>query len=223
MYDIKNAAGVQRMNFKKILLLSAHPDDAEIGAGGTIYFLSNRGGQVDHLVFSRCAKSLPEGITEKQLLAECRSADKILGIHQTTILDFPVRRFSEHRQEILEILWQKRQLEYDLILCPWPHDTHQDHRQLAMEAMRAWKRALPTILFYEIPANCLGFAPNFFFILSEEDIKAKLDALNQYQSQIQRSPEFFSIEKFRAVLTHTGMLVGEQHAEGFVMHSSTVR
>lgn len=85
------------------------------------------------------------------------------------------------------------------------------------------ERVLPTILFYEIPANCFGFAPNFFFILSEEDIKAKLDALNQYQSQIQRSPDFFSIEKFRAVLTHTGMLVGEQYAEGFVMHSSTVR
>ena len=109
------------------------------------------------------------------------------------------------------------------MLCPWPRDTHQDHRQLAEEAVRAWKRALHTILFYEIPANCLGFAPNFFFILSEEDVNAKLAALNHYQSQITRTPQFFSLENFKAVLTYTGMLVGDQYAEGFIMHSGTIR
>ncbi|MHA2068280.1 MAG: PIG-L deacetylase family protein [Candidatus Thorarchaeota archaeon] len=211
------------MNFENVLLLSAHPDDAEIGAGGTVRFLSNRGARIDHLVFSRCAKSLPEGITEKQLLDECRAADKILGIHKTTILDFPVRTFNEHRQEILDILWEKRHEKYDLLLCPWPKDTHQDHHQLAEEAVRAWKRALPTILFYEIPANCLGFAPNYFFILSEEEVNSKMDALWQYQSQITRTPGFFSLENFRAVITHTGLLVGERFAEGFIMHSGTVR
>ncbi|MFX1563065.1 MAG: PIG-L deacetylase family protein [Promethearchaeota archaeon] len=211
------------MEFKKVLLLSAHPDDAEIGAGGTIYFLASQDAKIDHLVFSRCAKSLPKGITEEKLLSECRRADKTLGINQTTILDFPVRRFSEFRQDILELLWQKRQENYDLMLCPWPHDTHQDHRQLAEEAVRAWKRALPTILFYEIPANCLGFAPNFFFILSQKDVEVKLKALSHYKSQILRTPEFFSLENFKAVLTYNGMLVGEQFAEGFIMHSGTVR
>jgi LmbE family N-acetylglucosaminyl deacetylase len=211
------------MDFKKVLLLSAHPDDGEIGAGGTIHLLSSRGARIDHLVFSRAAKSLPKGITAAQLLAECRHADKILGIEDTTILDFPVRRFNESRQDILEILWEKRQKGYDLMLCPWPDDTHQDHRQLAEEAVRAWKRALPTILFYEIPANCLGFAPNFFFIISDADVDAKLKALSQYKSQLLRTPEFFSLEKFQSVLTYTGMLIGEKFAEGFVMHSGTVR
>ncbi len=185
------------LDFKKVLLLSAHPDDGEIGAGGTIHLLSSQGAQIDHLVFSRAAKSLPKGITEAQLLAECRHADEILGIKDTTILDFPVRRFNESRQDILEILWKKRQKGYDLLMCPWPHDTHQDHQQLAEEAVRAWKRALPTILFYEIPANCLGFAPNFFFILSDGDVNAKLKALSQYDSQLRRTPEFFSLDKFR--------------------------
>lgn len=211
------------MNFKKVLLISAHPDDAEIGAGGTAHFLSRRGAQIEHLVFSKCAKSLPKGITEKQLLEECRSADEILGIGKTTILDFPVRRFNEHRQDILEFLWAKRQENFDLLVCPWPYDTHQDHRQLAEEVVRAWKRALPTILFYEIPANCLGFAPNFFFILKKENVEAKVKALNQYQSQITRTPEYFSLDNFRAVLTYTGMLVGEPFAEGFIMHSGAVR
>ncbi len=211
------------MNFKNVLLISAHPDDAEIGAGGTIAFLSNRGAEIDHLVFSRCTKSLPDGYTVEGLLDECRAADKKLGIRNTKILDYPVRRFNEYRQEILDILWQKRQENYDLILCHWPNDTHQDHQQLANEVVRAWKRAVPTILFYEIPANCLGFAPNYFFILSEEEVETKLAALNEYQSQIVRTPEYFSLDKFRAVLTHTGMLVGEKYAEGFVMHSSTVR
>jgi len=211
------------MDFNKILILSAHPDDAEIGAGGTIHFLSSRGSHVDHLVFSKCEKSLPEGYTTEGLLVECRNADRTLGIHNTTILDFPVRQFNAHRQEILEILWRKRQENYDLLLCPWHNDTHQDHQQLASEVVRAWKRTLPTILFYNIPANCMGFAPNFFFILSEENVKAKIDALNQYQSQIIRVPEYFSLDSFRAVLLHTGMLVGEQYAEGFVMHSTTVR
>ncbi len=211
------------MNFKKALLLSAHPDDAEIGAGGAIHFLSRQGAQIDHLVFSKCVKSLPEGYTTEQLLTECRKADKILGINSTTFLDFPVRRFNEHRQDILELLWEKRQENYDLLLCPWPNDTHQDHRQLAEEAVRAWKRALPTILFYEIPANCLGFAPNFFFILSEVDVEAKLKGLSQYRSQIVRAPKYFSLDMFRAVLVYTGMLVGEPFAEGFIMHSGTVR
>lgn len=211
------------MNFKNVLLISAHPDDAEIGAGGTIAFLSSRGAQIDHLVFSKCEKTLPAGYTIDQLLDECRAADKILGIRKTDILDFPVRKFNEHRQEILDILWQKRQQKYDLLLCPWPFDTHQDHKQLASEVVRAWKRALPTILFYEIPANCMGFAPNYFFILSDKEVDTKLAALNEYQSQVERTPEYFSLEKFRSVLLYTGMLVGERYAEGFVMHSSTIR
>ena len=214
---------VNRLDFKKVLLISAHPDDAQIGAGGTVNFLSKRGAHLTHLIFSRCAKSLPKGITEEQLLSECKRADKILGIHETEILDFPVRRFNEYRQDILEILWRRRKQNYDLMFSPWPFDTHQDHKQLAAEAVRAWKRALPTILFYEIPANCLGFAPNFFFVLSHDDVETKLKALEQYQSQIKRTPEYFSLDKFRSVLSYSGMLVGEEFAEGFIMHSGTVR
>ena len=40
------------MDFKKVLLLSAHPDDAEIGAGGTVQFLNRNGAVIDHLVKS---------------------------------------------------------------------------------------------------------------------------------------------------------------------------
>lgn len=211
------------MDFKSVLLISAHPDDAEIGAGGTIAFLSSRGSKIEHLIFSKCKKSLPPGYTQDQLLDECRAADKKLGIRETNFLDFPVREFSEYRQEILDTLWQKRHQKYDLLLCPWPYDTHQDHQQLANEVVRAWKRALPTILFYEIPSNCMGFAPNYFFILSDKEVETKLAALNEYQSQVVRTPEYFSLEKFRSVLIYTGMLVGERYAEGFVMHSSTIR
>ena len=74
-----------------------------------------------------------------------------------TVHDFDVRTFPERRQDILELLvalWEEWQP--DVVFQPSLHDVHQDHRTVAEEGLRAFKRT--TILGYEIPWNNFDFA-----------------------------------------------------------------
>ena len=52
------------------------------------------------------------------------------------LCDYPVRRFSEHRQAILDTLIGERdRYQPSLVFCPSRDDCHQDHAVCAAEAM----------------------------------------------------------------------------------------
>ncbi|GAH10887.1 unnamed protein product, partial [marine sediment metagenome] len=92
-----------------VLVLSAHTDDMEIGAGATIRWLVESGANVKSVVFSDCKESVdttkyPEDI----LRQECQAAADFIGITDLTILSFPVRKFPSIRQEILETIYNFR-------------------------------------------------------------------------------------------------------------------
>src|SRR6267378_15088 len=53
-----------------------------------------------------------------------------------------------------------RKIEPRMIFVNSPHDTHQDHRNLAQSAMSA-TRYVPNFLFYEVPST-VNFVPNCF-------------------------------------------------------------
>src|ERR1700758_4174297 len=84
------------------------------------------------------------------------TTELVIAEDRLTVHDFDVRTFPERRQEILEALvalWEE--WKPDVVFQPSLHDVHQDHRTVAEEGLRAFKRT--TILGYEIPWGVFEF------------------------------------------------------------------
>src|SRR5688500_5244408 len=103
----------------RVLALAPHADDIEFGAGGLISRLINDGAEIHTAVFSIARESVPAEFPQDILRYEVQEASAILGIPTSNvrIMDYPVRRFPQYRQEILEELVKlRRELMPQLIL-----------------------------------------------------------------------------------------------------------
>ena len=199
---------------KKVLVLAPHTDDGEIGAGGTISLLLEGGAEVHYAVFSLCEESLDPRFPRDQLRHEQLNAAASLGLGEENVLffRFPVRKFPDHRQEILEELVKlNASLRPDLVLAPSLHDIHQDHSTIANEALRAFKKT--SILGYEEPWNNLTFDNQVYVSLEERHVRAKAMAFACYESQRERP---YADESFFLSLARCrGVQIGREYAEAF--------
>lgn len=199
---------------KKVLVLAPHTDDGEFGCGGTIAKLIAKGVEVHYVAFSACEQSVLPQFPSDILITEVKEATHILGIKKENLhlLKYDVRTFNYKRQDILDdIIRFKKEINPDLVFMPSLNDIHQDHATIANEAVRAFK--FVNILSYEMPWNNFNFATTSFFVLSEENIKTKVEALKKYQSQAHRP---YANEEFIRSLARTrGVQIGQQYAEVF--------
>lgn len=201
-------------DFNKILVLSPHTDDAELGCGGTIAKLVNLGRDVYWAVFSKAY--VPETFSSNSdiVLKEMKESADIIGIKDENIFNynFSVRRFSEQRQEILNRMTElKKKINPDLIFMPTLSDIHQDHSVVAREGLRVFKNI--TILGYENPWNHLNFDTTCFVFLSESEIDKKAKAVEKYKSQSHRG---YVNERFAKSLARVrGIQIGTSEAEAF--------
>jgi len=201
-------------NISRALVLSAHTDDMEFGAGGTVSRLISEGIEVHSVVFSIARASVPEEFPEDILAHEVRKAGAVLGLtdNSLTVLDYPVRHFPQYRQDILEELIRiRRKIAPQLILTPSSTDIHQDHFTLHQEALRAFKSA--TTLGYLVPWNNLEYRGQATVVVQEQDIEKKIKALQEYKSQAARpysNPDFL-----RGWARTCGIMVGATYAETF--------
>jgi LmbE family N-acetylglucosaminyl deacetylase len=157
--------------WRKALVLAPHTDDGEFGCGGTMARLVEAGCDVRYVAFSIATRSLPPGFPPDTLAREVAEATAELGIpaKSLTVHDFDVRTFPQRRQDILELLvalWEE--WEPDVVFQPSLHDVHQDHRTVAEEGLRAFKRT--TILGYEIPWNNFDFEYQWYAALEQRHI-----------------------------------------------------
>ncbi len=202
------------INNKKILVLAPHTDDGEFGCGGSIAKFIKQGANVFYATFSLCEESIPDRLPRDILEKELKQAIKVWGIPKSNLLiyRYPVRRFAEHRQEILENLVElQRQLKPTLVFMPSFNDLHQDHHIIAQEGIRAFKKT--TILAYEMPWNNINFSTQLFIKLDKRHIEVKLAALREYASQKDKP---YANENFIRSLAHTrGVSIDTDYAEAF--------
>ena len=200
--------------FLRVLILAPHTDDGELGCGGTIARFVEDGKEVYYAAFSVAEKSVPEGFPRNILEIEVRKAMKILGVSESNLLiyKYEVRTFSYHRQEILEdIISLRKGLQPDLVFIPSPNDLHQDHKVIAEEGIRAFKKS--TILGYEMPWNNISFNTISFIPLEERHIRKKIDALRCYETQRYRS--YLSEDFIRSLARTRGTQIEVEYAEAF--------
>ena len=107
------------------LAIGAHPDDVELGCGGTVALLAKRGLKVGivHLTSGeRGTRGTPE-----ERRSEAASAAEILGVVALEFLDFgdgALRTGYAEEEELIAVL---RRYRPEVIFGPAPTDRHPDH------------------------------------------------------------------------------------------------
>lgn len=197
---------------RRLLCLGAHPDDIEIGCGGTVLKLLDGGSPIDvtWVVFT----STPEREREAQESAAvflARAATKTVEIDRFRDGFLPYS--GGEVKDRFEAL--KRRVQPDLILAPGRHDAHQDHRLVAELAWNTFRNHL--ILEYEIPKyDGDPGAPNVFVHLDEPLVRRTIEAiLTCFPSQTSRS--WCTNDLFRGLLRVRGMEANapDTYAEAF--------
>ncbi len=141
----------------------------------------------------------------------------MLGIDEAhlRIYDFAVRTFPTVRQEILEeMILLQQELDPDCVFMPALIDLHQDHKTVAEEGLRAFKRT--TVMAYEIPWNNLNFSHQAYVRLEERHVEKKVQALACYKSQQHRN--YTREDYIRNVALTRGIDVGCDYAEVFEVY-----
>ena len=204
-------------HFRTVLVLAPHTDDGEFGCGGTMARLIESGAEVTYAAFSTAAKSVPPDFPRDILAREVREATAVLGIDEAhlRIYDFAVRTFPTVRQEILEeMILLQQELDPDCVFMPALIDLHQDHKTVAEEGLRAFKRT--TVMAYEIPWNNLNFSHQAYVRLEERHVEKKVQALACYKSQQHRN--YTREDYIRNVALTRGIDVGCDYAEVFEVY-----
>lgn len=196
----------------RVLVIAAHPDD-EMGCGGFVARLVDRGAEIHHHYFSECdVSTVARGFEPRQLLDECNRSRTALGLDLARCggFSYPVREFPAHRQEILDDLIElRRRIQPTLVLTATRADVHQDHSTLTTEAFRAFKFA--TILGYELPWNSPSMAHDVFVKLEKSHLERKIASVACYRSQ-QASP-YCGAEAQEALARVRGLQCGTTYAE----------
>jgi LmbE family N-acetylglucosaminyl deacetylase len=200
----------------RVLLLSPHTDDIELGAGGTVLkMIEEKNNDICWAVFSVCEDAVPQGQPPDTLEKEFTSVASRLGVGDYRIHRFPNKNFPQYRQQILDELDKVRKdFKPDLVISPSLSDSHQDHKTVAEETVRAFKRD-SSIIGYELPWNNLVFRPQLLVKLTEKQVKAKWELLSIYESQLALHRSYFSKELIFGWASMRGAQCNARYAEAF--------
>ena len=196
-----------------VLCLGAHSDDIEIGAGGTILSMIEKGARLD--VFWAVLSAAGERQDEAKGSAAHFLADAARS--QVEVNSFRDGFFPEQGEAIkswFESL--KRRVEPDLILTHRHNDAHQDHRQVCRLTWNTFRDHC--ILEYEVPKwDGDVCRPNLYVPITAKALERKIDLLLSHFGS-QRSKHWFDDETFRGLARLRGMecRAPERYAEAFL-------
>jgi len=201
---------------KRILVLDPHGDDGAIGCAGSLAKLSeDPETEIYYVVFSISETSVPEGFPNDIVKQECLKAFKLMNITQHEILNYPVRRLNEHRQEILEFMVNlNKSYKPDVVYLPSQFDTHQDHQTIYNEGIRAFRKN-STMYGFDMPWNTMETHIHLLEILTDDHIKKKVEFINCFQSQMTKGNPVLREQKVRAHAMDRGSIVASEFAEAF--------
>ncbi len=214
-----------------ILAFGAHPDDVEIGMGGTIAKYCDKGKRV--AICDLTAADLSSNGTVEIRKAEAGDAAEILGADNRLTLGFPDRGLFMKEEYIRKIAAVIRKYRPQAVFAPYFDDRHPDHgncSRLVEEAVfsagikkyRTDENEAPhrvgKVYFYMIN----GFHTPDFVVDISSYMETKKKSLNAYKSQFEKTDLSFDtplvngyIETVEARERVFGKQAGVSYAEGF--------
>jgi LmbE family N-acetylglucosaminyl deacetylase len=193
----------------QVLLVMAHPDDAELSSAGTLIKWTAEGKQVRYVVCTTGDKGTKDAQMTPFRLAEIREqeqreAARVIGVNDITFLrhaDGELEHSASFRNEIALLI---RKFRPDIIIThdPWrPYQLHPDHRAVGFATVDAVVVArdhlfLPALMELGLPAHAplelfFTFPPTADYVVDITDvIKKKLEALEKHKSQLEIIPDW---------------------------------
>jgi len=190
---------------KRYLAISPHPDDVELGCGGTVASLARDGREVLLAVFTdgRLGTRDPELLPEKVAgirAEEQRAAAAELGV-ELRMLGLPDGGPHDYYRlrDLAVGLIRTARPDYVLVCDPFlPYETHSDHRLVGLAASEAV--LLSGLPHYAAgqgePHNAMGVVyyfpgrPNVLAPLTAEDVAARARAIACHRSQFSPGDEY---------------------------------
>ncbi len=161
-----------------VLAVGVHPDDIELGCGGTLALHKMRGDKAYLLVLTRGEASGDPEEREK----ECRDAAEILGVDGLFFGGLKDTSVQEGRETIDVIEKIINEVHPDIVYAPDYKDTHQDHRNAGHATLSAARRC-KMILLYECASTQRDFLPQVFVNI-EQTFSLKKKATLVFASQV---------------------------------------
>ena len=126
---------------KKFLIITAHPDDLEVGCGGLVQKIKDNGGSVTNLIMVKPSAEHNTNRNKEIVENEFEQSKRILGF-DSVIYDTPLHdngrpnlAISNNIVSFVESVAQG----HNILVSHWREDYHQDHRvcfDIAMSVSR---------------------------------------------------------------------------------------
>ena len=211
-----------------LLVVATHPDDAEIGAGGTLLRCKQQGLRTGVVDLTN-GEPTPHG-DEATRAAETQAASELLGLDWRENLGLPNRSLESNldaRRTLAEVF---RRTRPQIVLAPYWVDAHPDHVAASQltDAARFWAKLTkttmrgepywpPKMYYYWSIHLRIHPKPSFVFDISDV-IERKMQALGCYRSQFLtgRAPDFPTVlDDVKDRSRYWGWTIGTAYAEPF--------
>jgi LmbE family N-acetylglucosaminyl deacetylase len=230
---------LESLRNKRILIVVAHPYDEILGLGGTMFRLIKDFGVTTKVVI------LGEGITSRSEVRDLNlweedlkkhrsnifKAQKNIGYHDVEIYGFPDNRFdSVALLDIVKVVEkEKAAFSPDVIFTHHGGDVNIDHQrtfEAVITCCRPMKQeSVKTIITFETMSGTewrastdpKHFIPNMFFLIDENSLNAKIEAMECYEFEKRTYPHPRSPEALKVVAQRWGIAVGAEYAEAFCL------
>ena len=228
---------LESLRNKRIMIVVAHPDDELLGIGATFHRLIIEYNVQTHVVI------LGEGITSRSDTRDVKfwehelathrenikNAQLAIGYHSTSIHNFPDNRFdSVALLDIIKVIEKEKQkFQPEVVFTHHGGDVNIDH-QRTFEAVVTCNRPLNTekvntIITFETMSGTewrassdpKHFIPNLIVEISENGLKAKIEAMESYEFEKRQYPHPRSPEALKIRAQMWGVANGVKLAEAF--------
>lgn len=212
----------------RILVISAHPDDEVIGAGGTLIRHVDHGDEVYWCVVT---EGYEPTWSESGLAAAQRQVSEVqavIGIKEVFFCGFPTVKLNTVPYMELSSALQRvvDSVQPEIVYTTPRDDINQDHRLVFQSTLVATRpqpnNCVQRLLSYEIsptaryglPVGSSIFNPNVFVDITDY-LDRKLEAMSRYKTLLAKYPHPRSLEGLRIIARERGISVGLQAAECF--------
>ncbi len=217
------------------LAIYAHPDDPDVGCGGTLAAWSSGGCAVHVLLCTDGDKGTPDRHADSQALARLRAAEaaaagQVVGVASQEFLHYPDGELDHDPALVAALVGVIRRIRPQVVLCPDPtavffgqsYFNHRDHRVTGWAALDAVApaAALPKYFpetgeAHQVSTVLLSgtLEPNVWVDISGV-LESKVRAIGCHRTQFPDGPDLV-MAAVRSGAEDAGRRVGVDFAEGF--------